>query len=213
LDVVVVWALRASSPTLSFGSLQPWNFCWVSSIWVLLGSFYVFAGIVLVLNLVITGVLIFVACSVLRVRQELTHVKNKHNDVSDIVTMVLVVNFGVIGIICGGVFYGVYASSIQPPLFMIISVLTFCESLTLWISVVLRKGTLFLWYEILLCRHPKSTSNGSRVSTTRKVSNSSSPKSSSSSLSWSSNTPNSSPRPIRLAQVGNDNEDLEEVDI
>jgi hypothetical protein len=67
IDFVVVWALRAAPPigSLSYGPVNLWTFCWISNEYVILGSFFVMTGVLIV---VIFALGLYVVVVIIRVR-------------------------------------------------------------------------------------------------------------------------------------------------
>ena len=149
INYCIVWALRAAPPlgSLSYGPLGAWAFCWITSEWVLLGFFFVPAGLIMCVNLILS---LYLGCMILSVRARSRGVTGQ--TVREVVGLFFAVNSG--SVACGILALLFFAFSDNPPsyLCLVTSILFLLQALSLWVVFFARRENLMLWGLLLCCR-------------------------------------------------------------
>jgi hypothetical protein len=145
VDWLVVWGLWGSSPTLSYGVVQPWNFCWITSPAVLLGSFFVPAILVMSLNVVISVIIVF---NILEVRLSTKRLSWK--TLVEIVSIMVAVNAGTIAVGVLAILLLFQTDNPTPVFILITGLLLMVQALSLWLMYFSRSENMSLWGGMIL---------------------------------------------------------------
>lgn len=181
LSFVLVWVLRAFNTGWSYGTLPPYDFCWISSTYVLLGCFFVPAMMVMALNLVLT---IMMIVSIVRVRSN-----SRRFNVSSLVeitSVTLVVNMGILAIGLMGILLILLTNNPPPVLLLVSSIFFFLQAFTMWIVFFPRKENFVLWTMFFCCKLGRLQRKNTSLGSMKETSSSTTLSSSASSLSSSS---------------------------
>ena len=140
VDWIIVWGLYGASPSLSYGPVKPYAFCWIETSSVLIGAFYAPAIAVLALSLVLTCIVCF---QVFRVRRY--HKKINFQSIAEIVSIFLTCSGGLIALVVLGSLLVIYADDNVPYMLLVASLLFFVQALSLWVVLFPRRHNMVIW--------------------------------------------------------------------